>query len=183
MTSEQSVVVRVADALKACEIDYMLSGSFASNMYGIPRSTRDADFVLQCRGGVGEEFCERLGDGFEFDPQLAFETVTGTYKQLLKQKGSAFQVELFQLSSDPHDQMRFTRRRPAELFGRRLWFATAEDVIVTKLRWARTKDKDDARDVMSVQRGKLDWPYIEEWCRRHGSLELMEEIRRSVPEI
>jgi hypothetical protein len=34
---------------------------------------------------------------------------------------------------------------------------------------------------MAVQRDKLDWGYIEQWCRRHGTLALMEEIRRSLP--
>jgi len=54
-------------------------------------------------------------------------------------------------------------------------------VVVTKLRWARGKDKDDARDVMAVQQDKLDWGYIELWCKRHGTLALMEEIRHAVP--
>ena len=26
----------------------------------------------------------------------------------------------------------------------------------------------------------LLWPYFEDWCRRHGTLPLMEEIRRSI---
>ena len=59
----------------------------------------------------------------------------------------------------------------------------AEDVIVMKLRWFRQKDRDDVRNVIAVQRGKLDWAYIESWCQRHGTLVLMEEIRRTVPEI
>jgi hypothetical protein len=52
-----------------------------------------------------------------------------------------------------------------------------------KLRWFRRKDRDDIRNVMAVQHGRLDWPYIESWCQRHGTLALMDEIRRSVPEI
>jgi hypothetical protein len=36
---------------------------------------------------------------------------------------------------------------------------------------------------MSVQRDKLDWPYIESWCDRHGTRSLLEEIRRTVPKV
>jgi len=108
---------------------------------------------------------------------------TGTYRQLLKYRGSPFGVELFLLSNDPHDQERFSRRREVYLLGRKFWFPSPEDVIVTKLRWARSKDKDDVRNVISVQRGKLDWPYIEKWCKQHGTLALLQEIRRSVPHI
>jgi hypothetical protein len=37
--------VSVIDAFEACGIPYMLVGSYASNAYGIARSTQDADFV------------------------------------------------------------------------------------------------------------------------------------------
>jgi hypothetical protein len=56
MTAGESITVRVADALKACGIAYMLSGSFASNFYGIPRSTKDADFVVQLQTAIGADW-------------------------------------------------------------------------------------------------------------------------------
>jgi hypothetical protein len=180
MTSGESITVGVADALEACGIAYMLSGSFASNFYGIPRSTKDAGFVVQMQTAIGNEFARVLGDTFTLEPQLSFETKTGTFRQLLRHKNKAFKVELFVLSQDLHDQARFQRRREATLFARRFWLPSPEDVIVTKLRWALGKDKDDARDVMAVQREKLDWPYIEHWCRTHGTTTLLHEIRRSI---
>ena len=182
MTAGESITLRVAEALEACGIPFLLSGSFASNYYGIPRSTKDADFVLQTQHVVGSEFARQLGEDFRLDPQLSFETNTGTFRQLLRHRNSAFKVELFLFSQDPHDQARFQRRRAVQLYDRRVWLPAPEDVVVTKLRWARGKDRDDARDVMAVQRDKLDWGYIEQWCRTHGTLTLMEEIRRSLPE-
>ena len=181
VTSNESITVRVADALEACGIAYLLSGSFASNYYGIPRSTRDADFVVQVQGAVGSEFAQRLGEDFLLDPQLSFETLTGTFRQLIRHRKKAFKVDLFVLSSDPQDQARFQRRRAVQLFDRRLWLPSAEDVIITKLRWARGKDKDDARDVVAVQRDRLDWEYIEQWCRQHGTFGLLQSIRCSLP--
>jgi hypothetical protein len=181
MTSGESITLRVAEALGACGIPFLLSGSFASNYYGIPRSTRDADFVLQAEHAVGPEFTERLGEDFVLDGQLSFETNTGTFRQVLRHKKKAFKVELFLLSQDAHDQTRFQRRRSVQLHDRQIWLPSPEDVVVTKLRWARGKDRDDARDVMAVQRDKLDWGYIEQWCRQHGTLALLEEIRHSLP--
>jgi hypothetical protein len=181
MTAGESITVRVAEALEAWGIPFLLSGSFASNYYGIPRSTRDADFVLQTQQAVGPEFAKQMGEDFLLDPQLSFETNTGTFRQVLRHKKKAFKVELFLLSQDEHDQSRFRRRRAVQLHDRRVWLPSPEDVVVTKLRWARGKDKDDARDVMAVQRDKLDWGYIEDWCRRHGTLALMKEIRHSLP--
>jgi hypothetical protein len=183
MTPQDSLTLQIASALDASGVRYLLAGSFASNYYGIPRSTKDADFVVQLESGVGSAFAARLGEDFALGPQLSFETVTGTYRQYIRHRKSSFEIELFMLSKDAHDQERFARRQEQVLFGRRIWLLSPEDVVVSKLRWARNKDKDDVRDVMSVQQGKLDWPYIETWCRQHGTLALMEEIRRSVPEL
>lgn len=179
----KDVMLLVVDALQRANIPAMLVGSFSSNYYGIPRSTEDVDFVIQIESNLTKDFTTILGKEFEAEAQLTFETNTGTQKQEFKVAGTEFKLELFRLSNDPFDQQRFQRRILVEVDGRQVWFPTADDVIVMKLRWARTKDKDDIKDVMFVQRGKLDWAYIESWCRRHGSLELMEKIRSSVAEI
>jgi len=64
---------------------------------------------------------------------------------------------------------------------------TAEDVIITKLRWAvqgrRLKDHNDVRDVIAVQGEGIDWDYVHAWCDRHGTREVLDEIRRSIPPI
>lgn len=183
MKLETSLTLQVAVALSVSGTPYLLSGSFASNYYGIPRSTKDADFIVQLAGAAGAEFGRLLGDDFILDPQLSFETVTGTYRQYIRHRKRRFKIELFILSQDPHDQERFRRRQGVDILGRKVWLLSAEDSIVSKLRWARDKDRSDIRSVMTVQRGKLDWDYIQKWCREHGTLDLMEEIRRSVPEI
>jgi hypothetical protein len=97
--------------------------------------------------------------------------------------GTPFTVELFRLSDDSFDQARFRRRVAMKLLGRQTFIPTAEDVVVMKVRWLREKDRADVKNVLTVQRGKLDWPYIEKWCREHSTLAKLEEIRRTVPEI
>ena len=44
-------VAALIDALEAIETPYMLVGSLASNLYGIARSTQDADLVVDLGGG------------------------------------------------------------------------------------------------------------------------------------
>lgn len=176
------VALRVADALNAACIPYMLVGGFSSNYYGIPRSTKDADFVVQL-DAFTSRFAAGLGPDFEPEEQLTFETNTGTQRQNFRVKGSIFKVEMFRLSNDPHDQERFGRRRRVEFQGHIVFFPSAEDVIVWKLRWARARDKDDVRAVIGVQQQKLDWRYIESWCERHGTRRLLEQIRSTVPKL
>jgi len=184
VTSDEAVSA-VIDALNAGPIPHMLVGSLATNLYGEPRSTKDADFVIQHAGQSLMDLVGKLGPAFRFDPQQSFETVTGTLRYVLKLADIPFSVELFLLSSDTHDQERFARRQPTLLGDRKTFVATLEDTIVTKLRWClrgnRGKDKDDVRNVLAVQGDGIDWPYVYAWCDRHGTRALLDEIRRSIP--
>lgn len=180
MTAEQ-IVYQVIDALNAAGVPFMLVGSFSSNFYGIARSTRDVDFVVQLGNTSLAPLSEKLGPEFRLDPQMSFETITATHRLVASHRASAFKVEFFLLSDDPHDQKRFARRRRALLPGHETYIAAPEDVIITKLRWCksgnRRKDVDDVRNVIRVQRQTLDWSYIERWCDAHGTRSLLDQIK------
>jgi hypothetical protein len=180
MNTDQ-IVTHVLELLESIGIPYVLVGSLASNTYGIVRATQDADFVIQPSPGQFPLLLSSLGATYEADPQIQFETVTGTQKRFVREKSTGFVLEFFQLSQDPHDQARFARRQKLDVVGRDAWVLTAEDVLVTKLNWLnranRAKDLLDIRAVISVQADNLDWPYIESWCDAHGSRPLLEKIR------
>ncbi|MEE8583860.1 MAG: hypothetical protein V3T83_03310 [Acidobacteriota bacterium] len=65
--------------------------------------------------------------------------------------------------------------------------ASAEDVIVTKLRWSmigkRDKDLDDARTVAGVVKEQLDWDYLEHWTEKHGTRQLLDQIREDIADL
>jgi hypothetical protein len=149
--------------------------------YGVPRSTHDADFVVELQGRPLMSLQPHLSPELRIDPQVAFETVTGAYRNVVTARGTAFEVELFRLSGDPHDQERFRRRRTVALLGRSVSLPSPEDVIITKLRWLRKKDREDIAGVIAVQGDRLDWEYIYRWCDRHGTRESLEDIRRTLP--
>jgi hypothetical protein len=170
-------VLAVIRVLKDKGIPYMVVGSLAGNLYGIPRATQDADFVIQLGDTSIRDVVHSLGPGFRLEPQLSFETVTMTQKFLVHAPTGPFQIELFLLTDDPFDQSRFKRRMVMPLFGDTAVDATAEDMIVQKLRWARRKDLDDLVNIISMQNDRLDWPYIEKWCRDHGTTDLLAQLR------
>lgn len=180
MTAEE-FVVRVVDALNALKIPYMLVGSFSSNYYGVPRSSQDADFVVQFGQQGPAALMARLKPEIQFDPQMSFETVTGTWRHVAGTSGTRFKIEFFLAGDDPYDRERFSRRREVETLGRRVFISSPEDVVVTKLRWSqhgkRRKDMDDVKNVLAVQGDRLDWPYIVHWCDQHGTRDLLEQLR------
>lgn len=180
-TGEEAVGV-LLDALDRLGLDYMVVGSFSSNRYGVPRATKDADFVLKIVAVERARLYAELPPEFQIDPQVSFEMVTGTWRQIIEIPSIPFTIELFELSGDAHDQSRFLRRKRLSLLGRKASLPTAEDVIVQKLRWClggrRSKDFDDSVAVMAVQgKDALDWEYIEKWCAEHGTLEVLAEAK------
>jgi len=128
------VALRVSAALDKAGVPFILVGSFSSNYYGIPRSTKDSDFVVKLSTHMNEEFARTLGPEFEAEPKLSFETNTGTQRQEFRVAGTMFKVEIFLLSTDPHDQERFRRRKAVTVGHRQVFLPTAEDVIIWKLR-------------------------------------------------
>ena len=184
MTSDEALVTVMA-ALDAAAVPYMIVGSLASNFHGIPRSTRDADFVVEFRTGSLQRLGSHLPSGLVLERQGAFEGVTGTVRHVITLVGSPFVCELFELSDDPHDRSRFARRVSTRVVTRTGFVASAEDMIITKLRWVtganRPKDREDIRNILAVQDPQLDWDYLNHWTAAHGTTQLLAEIRASLP--
>lgn len=179
------VMVEVVDALDRRQISYLLVGSFSSNFYGIPRSTKDVDLVVELGQHSIREVTTELGPRYSLDRQVGFESVTGTTQYVIDVVGTRFQVELFAVSNDSHDRERFARRVQVTWLDRKIWLPTAEDVIITKLRWLshlrRNKDYDDILQVASVQGDSLDWQYVNRWAGEHGTRLILEGIRAAIP--
>jgi hypothetical protein len=180
-----AATVAVIDALERLGIAYMVVGSLASNFHGIPRSTRDADFVVELESSSLSDLATALPSGLRLQPQGSFEAVTGTIRHVISLAGSPFVCELFVCGDDAHDLERLSRRQRVQMLGHTAHVATAEDMVVTKLRWVslahRAKDEDDVRNILAVRGQELDWVYIRRWCGVHGTLARLEAIQASVP--
>ncbi len=179
---------RVIETFTRLNVPHMVVGGLSSNAYGIPRATKDADIVLSVDSKMLFAAAAELGPDFALDDQGSFEMVTGTMRYHLRVPSIAFEVELFMLSPDPHDQARFERRQKviSKQIGTEIMVPTPEDVIVMKLRWLkiakRGKDRDDVQNIIAVQGDDaLDWDYIHHWCELHDTRTLLDEIRASIP--
>jgi hypothetical protein len=178
------ILFRFINAFEQLSIPYMLVGSYSSNVYGRPRSTQDADFVVQMTGNPMPALAQILGSEFQIDPQMSFETVTATMRYVATHPASAFKVEMFLLSDDAHDQLRFQRRQQVDFEGKNVWLPTPEDVVITKLRWSkggnRSKDISDVLQILDLRKTSLALPYIRNWCDQHNTRELFEKLLQHV---
>ena len=178
MNSEQAVA-HVILCLERCQIDYMIVGALSCNLYGVPRASVDADIVVDLTERSLVPVLEQLGADFKCDPQVAFELLTGSHRNVVHFLPTGFDIELFHLGKDEHHRVRFERKVAIELpeLGRAALVQTAEDLIIQKLRWARRKDLDDIVNVLTISAAKMDWAYIWLWAEKHGTEELLSELR------
>ena len=179
MTADEAVVA-IVSALEDLGNLYVLVGSLATNFHGIPRSTRGADIVVAFDASTLDRLAATLVPDLRIQPQTSCETVTGTVRHVIDVRDSPFVIELFESSDDPHDRARLARRQRVRLLDRQTWVLTAEDVVITKLRWGqhanRSKDLDDARNVLAVREGELDLEYVRRWCGEHGTTATLERL-------
>jgi hypothetical protein len=178
VNSEQAVA-QVISCLEELGIEYLLVGALSCNVYGVPRASADAYFVIDLGERSLHDCVSKLGPDFKLDPQLSFEILTGSNRNLLHFLPTGFDIELYRLSNDPRHRVRFGRRAKIALpdLDRVAYVQTAEDLIIQKLRWARRKDLDDIVNVLTVSAIGLDWKYINEWTELHGTTALLEELK------
>lgn len=186
MTVEE-IAIQVIEACETEGVAHMVTGAFAFNYYGIPRSTKDVDLVVDVSPpGKIETVIKRLSSSIEFNAQVQFDTLTWGRRHIGRPKGeTSLQVELFELFDDPFVKTQFQRRVQLPLPQLRVhtWIPTAEDVIVQKLRWGRAKDLEDVRDILAVQGIEtLDLPYIRQWTDAHRTTERLDSIVANLPE-
>ncbi|MFT3991365.1 MAG: hypothetical protein QM680_08130 [Luteolibacter sp.] len=182
----EALAIQVLDAVEATGVPFMAVGAIAAGAYGVPRSTRDVDLLVALHTGGGIlAVMKSLAPFLNFDPQAQFDTLTWGRRQVgttLTQPH--MKVELFEMFDDPFVISEFDRRQRVfvPLLQRHTWLPTAEDVVVQKLRWGRSKDLDDARDVLAVQGTEtLDMPYIRHWCDLHQTTTRLEDALAGIP--
>ena len=183
MTPEHALELHLSK-LDECGIPYMITGSFASNIHGLPRATQDADIVIEVEPRTLERFLESLGPAFYRSKEAAMDALARQQMFNVVHLETGFKVDLIVRKSRPFSRMEFSRRQPAFYLGANRWFATAEDTILAKLEWSKASGSErqfnDALNVAKLQKDNLDRPYLEKWARQLDILDLLETLFREM---
>ncbi len=179
MSEELDVLKIISERLEAGRIPFMLTGSFALGYYGKPRMTRDLDFVVS----LIEQHVERLMAAFSPDFYIDEDEARAAIKTQrmfnLMHLSSAVKVDLIVRKDSEYRQLEFSRRRSVDLAGVATWITSREDLILSKLVWARDASSDlQRRDVQSLLEESVDWTYLKEWAPKLGVGAMLEEISK-----
>ncbi len=174
-----AAVARLFDAL---EVPYFISGSLASSVFGILRSTNDADVVADLRIAHYLPFVAGLGSEFHFDEGRVKDAILRRGSFNLIHTGTAAKVDVFVLRDEAWRRLAMARRQRLELDAggpMELDVATAEDIVLQKLAWYRLGNEvserqwSDVQGVLKVQAKLLDLEYLRRWAPELGVADLL----------
>jgi len=169
--TEQELLVDCLTRLNSAEIQYMVTGSMASNFWGIPRSTHDLDFVVQIPPSSVSKFVKAFASDFYLDEQSIRDAYNPPYQFNAIDERSALKVDFWFPAKSEFERCMFDRRQKRTIFKVPAWIATAEDIILHKLYWDKIssseRQRGDVAGVFAVQKDSLDEAYL-----RNGAKEL-----------
>jgi hypothetical protein len=129
------LLARMTGLLEGAGIPYMLTGSFASTLFGAPRTTQDIDIVIDPTLGTLEKLLHALPDSEYYISREAAREAYGAEGMFnLVDFATGWKIDLIIRKRRAFSQEEFTRRRPVEMLGMSLVTARAEDARVGQAR-------------------------------------------------
>jgi hypothetical protein len=148
--SQADAFLAVSACLDEAGVEFMVVGAVASGAHGYPRFTEGIDLVVRPT------------------PSLPSPPASG------------WKVGLYPIEGSPVAVEAFSRRKPITFAEKAIPFATAEDVVLSKLEWDRiTPLEQQIRDALSVaimQADKLDRAYLRKWAPELGVSAKLDEL-------
>lgn len=160
-----AVTLEVTAALDKLGVVYLVGGSFASSVHGIPRSTQDVGLLVELTQQAVDALVAELAPRFYIDADMIRDAITRRASFNIIHLATMFKVDMFVSSGSPLLREEMSRRQPFDLGepARRVYVCSPEDIVVQKLfqKGNRTSEPwDDVLGVLKVRRGSLDLDYL-----------------------
>lgn len=177
-----AVTLELARALDKLGILYVVGGSLASSVHGIPRSTQDIDLLVELPGRLVDALVAELSPNFYIDREMVLDAVQRRASFNVLHMATMFKIDLFISDRSPLLVEEMRRRQKFELGAppRAVFVCSAEDIIVQKLDWyekgGRVSERQwgDVIGVLSVTGAKLDLEYVRRWAAHLGLTDICE---------
>jgi hypothetical protein len=181
------IVARIVSVFDALAIRYVVGGSLASSIYGIPRATQDVDVVADILPSHVDAITSALAGDFYVDADMIRDTIKRRSSFNVIHLATMFKADVFIYQGDQWSREKMVRAR-AEQFDVpegevTIRFASPEDTLLHKLiRYKLGNEVSDRQwgdvlGVLLVQGEALDGEYLDRWAPLLGVAELLSRAR------
>jgi hypothetical protein len=183
------VALKVSSILERLNVPYLIGGSLASTLYGMVRTTQNADIVAEMRLDHIRPFVAALQDEFHVDEKM----IAGAIRQHscfnIIHRDTMFKVDIFIPHPRPFLQSQLARAQrqtfalETEVSAK---FATAEDTIISKLEWYRMGDEVSERQwrdilgVLKIRADAVDLAYLRKWANELNVSDLLDRALKEM---
>ncbi|HET9741776.1 MAG TPA: hypothetical protein VFQ00_03410 [Terriglobales bacterium] len=168
--SLEGLLARLVPILEHALATYMITGSVASSVHGSPRSTRDLDIVIAPSREQLLVMMQQFSQSeYYADKEQAMHAFSHPSQFNVIDFATGWKIDFIIAEDSEYGRVAMERRQLSDLGTVSAYFASAEDVLLAKLRWARMGGSDrqlqDAFGIVRTQGPKLDIAYVEHWVR------------------
>lgn len=179
MIEELEVLKTVTGRLEAAGIAYMVTGSMALNYYAVPRMTRDIDVVVELSAAAADRLLDLFREDFYIDRDAVRRAIEDRATFNIIHGALVVKVDFVVRKDSDYRREEFSRRRRVSAEGHEFFIVTPEDLILSKLDWARdTRSEVQLNDVRNLLASvtELDRAYLAHWTARLGLEALYREL-------
>ena len=177
-------ILKVTQAFDSLGIRYLIGGSVASMVHGIPRLTRDVDFAAEIRPEHVAPLVRALEGEFYIDAEMIRDAIRHNASFNVIHLETMDKADVFVFQPTAWGEAQMERRRletldPAQPEAT-VYFSGPEDNILNKLQWYRMgggvsdRQWNDVLGVLKVQAGALDLDYLRHWAAELGLTDLLD---------
>jgi hypothetical protein len=181
VSDELDVLQSVTAQLEGAGIPYMVTGSMAANFYAVPRMTRDIDIVVELSERDVDRVTRLFQQEYYIDRDMVQRAVRDNAMFNMIHNALVVKVDCVVRKDTEYRREEFARRRAISVADQQLFIVSPEDLILSKLDWAKDSRSqmqlDDVRNLLRSVQG-LDTAYLNRWADRLGLTTLYQEVRQ-----
>lgn len=175
-----ALIARLARALAACRLDFMIVGGQAVLVHGEPRLTQDIDVTIAASVDRLDDLLKACAQaGLTPLPDDVSGFVRDTYVLPVADPLTTARVDLI-FSDTDFERGAIERAVRIEIDGLSVPFASAEDLLLLKLFAGRPRDIEDAEGIVRRNRDRIDWSYLRSWAAEFSQVPGREELPRQI---